>query len=151
MEAKTKNKDYEKRVYEAVDLYNKKKFTEAKKKFHELAYINPENIKVHEVLCQIHTHEEDFPQAEKEYEIVCDLMRKKGIEIPPRRTFEEIADSLDSQEVLEERFHSSLKKSSSEALRDASHAVQLAIHHMKEGRYGEAEKVVKKYKEHCVK
>lgn len=146
-----KKSSYEERVYQAVELFNEQKFEKAREKFDELAEINPENIKVHEVLCQIHTHEENFSKAEQEYEIVCSLMRKKGIEIPPKKTFEEVVENLESKDVLEERYKSAMEKTGKEALNEASNAVQLAIHCMKEGRYSEAEKLVASYKEHCSK
>lgn len=142
--------DYEKRVYQAVELYNEKKFNDALEKFDALAKINPKNIKVHEVLCQIHTHKENFDLAEKEFEIVCQLLREKGVEIPARRTFDEIVEELESEKVLSERYNNVMQKQGKEALGDAGLAVQLAMLHMKDGRYQEAEKIVQQFKDHCV-
>lgn len=142
--------DYEKRVYQAVELFNEKKFQQALEKFNELAQINPNNIKVHEVLCQIHTQKGNFDLADKEFEIVCQLLREKGVEVPPKRTFEEVVEELESEEVLSERYNSVMEKGSKDALGDAGLAVQLAMLYMKDGRYQEAEKIVQKFKDHCV-
>lgn len=138
--------DYEKKVYRAVDEYNKGDFQAARKTFTELSENNYQNLKVHEMLSLVCIKLDDLETAEKEYNIYLELLQQQnpGIKRPP--SFEEAIERLPEREHLEEEYDELMKTDpAADEQFSAGIPVSLSMSLMAEGHYDEAEQVVTRY------
>jgi len=142
---KIKNyEEYEQITYAAAELFNKGDYKNALKEFLVLAGYNNENYKVHETLSIIYLKLNDLTNAQKEYDIVHSLLRKKNKSLFEKKSFEEVISSLSDISTLEAQYQKELESKSGK--KSTALPIQISMHHIHSGNYHEAEKVLTGHK-----
>ena len=143
----TNYEEYEKYTLSAVEDFNKKDYEKALKKFNEMADYHKDNHKIHETLAVIHLKLDNFDEAEKEYKIMLDLMKKKNIEVYEPKPFEDVVNELADLKSLEKEYKT-LSKEKSEDIKDNSMLpIQISMQYIAKGDYEKAEKFLVEHKE----
>jgi len=143
--SKIKNyEEYEQKTYAAAELFNKGDYKNALKEFLILAAYNNENYKVHETLSIIYLKLNDLTNAQKEYDIVHSLLRKKNKSLLEKKSFEEVISSLSDISTLEGQYQKELESNSGK--KSTALPIQISMHHINRGNYHEAEKVLTRHK-----
>ncbi|URA11160.1 tetratricopeptide repeat protein [Thermospira aquatica] len=138
--------EYRDITYEAVELFHKKKYKQALKKFLALEETNYTNLKVHEMLVYIYIQLGEFEKADEQYRIYLELLSEQYPDIPKRRTFEEIVESAGNYEEAQHSYENLLKEPEKYNIFEGmAIASRLAIHHMNRGEYEKAEEVLRVY------
>lgn len=141
---------YEQVTYAAVDLYNSGELAEAIARLREMARVNPNNLKVHEVLAEAYLKTGEVDLAEQEIQTIRDIVSREGlgVKLAPLRTFDELAREAASARDLEARYRELLESNSStEMVANSGAATQLGVKLMAAGRYDVAERVLVRYGE----
>lgn len=137
-------------TYEAVDLFNRGDYEGAVERLREMARVNPDNIKVHEVLADAYLKTGRIDRAAEEVAVVRRLAARLHPDLAPDegRTFEGIAAEADAAEGLESRYVDLLGcESVSEMLANSGVASHLSVKLMAAGEYVAAERILLRYGE----
>ena len=137
-------------TYAAVEMFNQGDFRGAISRLREMARVNPENIKVHEVLADAYLKVGKIDLAEQEILRIREIASRvyPGLANRPTRTFEELVANAHEANELESRYQRLLGSDSvHELLRNSGVASQLSLKLMAAGEYENAEKVVTEYRE----
>jgi len=138
--------EYRDITYEAVELYHKKKYKQALKKFLALAETNPTNLKVHEMLTYVYLQLGEFEKADEEYRLYLELLYEQYPEVRRPRTFEEIVqDAGEYHEAKQSYEHLMAHPDQYDMFEAMAIASRLAIHHMARAEYTQAEEVLIAY------
>ncbi|MCX7883096.1 MAG: hypothetical protein N2314_07740 [Brevinematales bacterium] len=138
--------EYRDITYEAVELYHKKKYKQALKKFLALAETNPTNLKVHEMLTYVYLQLGEFEKADEEYQRYLELLFAQYPDMRKPRTFEEIVQDAGDYEEAKRSYENLLSSPTTYDLFEGmAIASRLAIHQMARGEYEKAEEVLLAY------
>ncbi|OHD54061.1 MAG: hypothetical protein A2Y33_10105 [Spirochaetes bacterium GWF1_51_8] len=144
--------DYKDITVEAVEQFNKKDFKAALDKFLEMEQSNPENPKVHEILVYIYLNLQDPVNAEKQYKLYINLLKKENpsFKLPATRTFDELVDEAGDLAELENRYNELMSQESIPNLyHDLDVAAKLSVLYMSKGEFKKAEEVLLCFKKKC--
>ncbi|MFW5689057.1 MAG: tetratricopeptide repeat protein [Spirochaetota bacterium] len=139
---------YTEATYEAVELYNRGDFAGAIERLREMARVNPDNIKVHEVLSYAYLRAGEVERAERELELIREIAGRLNpdLEFPERLSFEDLAAETELADDLEARYRELLRSASAgDMVRNSGIASRLSIKLMARGSYEEAEQVLVRY------
>jgi len=140
--------DYTKVTHQAVALYNRGDYRGAAARLEEMARINPNNIKIHEVLVESYLRCNAVAAAEHEMTIVRRLASKLYPELtfPDEEKFDDLVAAATAIDDLEERYRKLVRwGTADELLESMDVATQLSVKLMAEGRLERAEQVLVKY------
>lgn len=144
---------YEEVTYAAAELYNRGDYEAAIERLEEMKRVNPNNIKVHEVLADAYLRGGRVDLADREMSTIRELASRlyPHISVGPQRSFEELAAQAAGSGELESRYVQLLKAGSAEELaRNTDVAAQLSVKLMARDEYAKAEKVLARYSERLV-
>ena len=149
--SKIENKEqYEKIVNEVAKLYEQEKYEESIIKFQELAQYNFENVKVHELLCYNYLKLNQVKEAEKEFEILVGLSKKKNINFK-LKTFDQMIEHIGSEKEIEHEYNKLMKKELNEiSPKETGVVINMGLVHMAKGEYGKAKKVFQDHYEQLI-
>lgn len=134
----------------AADVYNAGEYKKALEMFQELSRVNYDNIKVHETLAYIQLKLNNVAMAEKEFEIVLELARKRNQLVHLPRTFDELVRQMGDVRELEQDYKRIMTAPVPKGeLLQTRTAIHLGIHYMAQGKYKQAEEILVKYKKKC--
>ncbi|NPV38178.1 MAG: hypothetical protein HPY78_02760 [Brevinematales bacterium] len=140
--------EYRDITYEAVELYHKKKYKQALKKFLALAETNPTNLKVHEMLTYVYLQLGEYEKADEEYQIYLKLLFEQYPEMRRPRTFEEIVQDAGEYEEAKKSYENMIAHPMNyDMFEGMAIASRLSIHHMARGEYEKAEEVLLAYQQ----
>ncbi len=138
--------EYRDVTYEAVELFHKKKYKQALKKFLALEETNYTNLKVHEMLVYIYLQLGEFEKADEQYRIYLELLSEQYPEIRKPRSFEEIVEEAGDYNEAKNSYDNFLKEPEKyDVFEGMAIASRLAIHYMSQGEYEKAEEVLRAY------
>jgi len=141
-----KFEEYRDITYEAVELYHKKKYKQALKRFLALEEANYTNLKVHEMLVYVYLQLSEFEKADQEYQIYLDLLSQQYPEISRPRTFKEVVQSAGNYDEAYKAYQLLLAEPQNyDMFEGMAIASRLAVHHMAQGEYNKAEEVLLEY------
>ena len=96
--------EYRDTTFAAVKNFNQQDFNEALQLLQSMALTNPDNPKIHELLCYIHARLGDAVQAESEYRIVLRLTGRQDLLQTEKKTFEQLAQAAGDIHEREKEF-----------------------------------------------
>lgn len=144
--------EYKQFTLEAVKTYNEKDYHNALEKFQRLAKENYKNYKIHEVLCLIYLKLDNLKEAEKEYSIYYNLLKKQIPDLPEIKNFQDIIKDLENIDILEKKYLDAMNetddfsnKNFMEIIQNSNDAIHLSIALMGEGEYEKAEKIIRDF------
>jgi Tfp pilus assembly protein PilF len=146
----TNSERYAEVTYAAAEHFNKGDFTGAVERLSEMARVNPNNIKVHEVLAHAYLKTNQVDLAEEEMKVV----RKLAAELYPElkfsdaKTFDDLVAETESSKELAPRYRALLESEDiNEMVKNMDVASQLSVKLMAKGEYEKAEQVITRYQE----
>jgi tetratricopeptide (TPR) repeat protein len=141
---------YTEATYAAAERFNRGDYQGAIARLNEMARVNPDNIKVHEVLADAYLRTGQIDLASAEMDAIRDIAARlyPHLKLDGHKTFEELAAEADASEDLESRYQKLLDSGSvAEMLREIEVASQLSVKLMAAQEYRKAEQVVARYAE----
>jgi len=139
--------EYEEYTISAAELFNKKEYEKSLEQFLQMSEYNFDNFKVHETISVIYLKLDRVEDAQKEYNIAIELMKKKNINVATPRPFAEIIDEFEDMETLEGKYKSITTDESSENKKDTRLPIQIGMRYMAEGEYDKAVEFLNTHKE----
>lgn len=145
--------EYKEFTLDAVESYNKKDYQNALSKFLKLAEKNYDNYKIHEILCTIYLKLENIEEAEKEYSIYFDLLKKQIPDLPQKKNFNELIKDLDDIDELEKKYTDIMEETAlpeddssfSGKIQLSNDAIHFSLACMANGDYERAEKIIREF------
>ena len=139
--------EYEKYTISAAELFNKKDYEKALEQFLQMSEYNYDNFKVHETISVIYLKLNRVEEAQKEYNIAIELMKKKNIDISSPRPFAEIIEEFEDIETLEEKYEVIIASEEHKEKKNTRLPIQIGMQYMAQGEYEKAVEFLNAHKE----
>ncbi|MES0489191.1 MAG: hypothetical protein ABUK01_04315 [Leptospirales bacterium] len=141
--------EYEKQTISAAEFFNKKEYNKALEQFLLLSEYNYDNFKVHETISVIYLKLDRVEEAQKEYDIVIELMKKQNINLSETRSFAEIINEFEDIETLQGKYEDlTANEESKETEKKSTRLpIQIGMQFMAQGEYEKAIEFLNAHKE----